>query len=101
MPAPTKRVLIVSPHFPPINAPDHQRVRTALPYFAEFGWDATVLAVRPTAVEGITDPMLERMIPLDSSIVRTGAVSYRWTRLFGLGNLAIRALPSIWLAGSR
>ena len=32
LPAAPRRVLIVSPHFPPINAPDHQRVRMSLPY---------------------------------------------------------------------
>ena len=41
------RVLIVSPHFPPVNAPDHQRVRMSLPYLGEFGWEGHVLAVVP------------------------------------------------------
>ncbi len=33
-----KRVLIISPHFPPINAPDCQRVRMSLPYYRRYGW---------------------------------------------------------------
>jgi hypothetical protein len=33
-----RTLLIVSPHFVPINAPDMQRVRMSLIYFAEFGW---------------------------------------------------------------
>ena len=30
-------VLAISPRFPPTNAPDHQRLRMALPYFEEAG----------------------------------------------------------------
>ena len=40
-----KKVLIVSPHFPPLNAPDMQRVRMSLPYFAAEGWEPVVLAL--------------------------------------------------------
>ena len=42
-----RRVLFVSPHFPPINAPDAQRIRTMLPYLESLGWEAEVLAVEP------------------------------------------------------
>lgn len=96
-----RRVLIVSPHFPPINAPDHQRVRMSLPYFEEFGWRPTVLAVRPEEVEGTDDPLLAQTLPADLEIVRTGALSVRWTRQLGLGSLALRALPAFWRAGNR
>ncbi len=55
-----RRVLIVSPHFPPVNAADHHRVRMALAYLEEFGWSAAVLAVSPEEIEGATlDPLLE------------------------------------------
>ena len=57
------RVLVVSPHFPPINAADHQCVRMSLPYFAEFGWDVTVLCISPNLIEGIYDPNLTLTIP--------------------------------------
>jgi len=40
-----KKFLIVSPHFPPINAPDMQRVRMSLPYYRRCGWDPEVLTV--------------------------------------------------------
>lgn len=96
-----RRVLIVSPHFPPINAPDHQRVRMSLPFFEEFGWRPTVLAVRPEDTEGTDDPLLERTLPPGVEIVRTGALPVRWTRRMGLGSLALRALPAFWRAGNR
>src|SRR5439155_14582944 len=102
MPDRIKRVLCVSPHFPPVNAPDHQRVRMALPYLREFGWDATVLSVKPGSIEGaVIDPLLELTLPADVSIHRVGAVPREATRLVGLGNLAMRALPFLWRAGNR
>ena len=96
-----RRVLIVSPNFPPINAPDHQRVRMSLPYFEEFGWRPTILAVRPEDVEGTDDPLLEQTLPAGLEIVRTGALPVRWTRRLGLGSLALRAWPAFWRAGNR
>src|SRR5947209_1086443 len=96
------RVLIISPHFPPLNAPDHQRVRMSLPYLHEFGWSATVLAVRPEAVTGGNlDPLLESTVPDDIVVKRVNAISPRVTRLVGLGNLGMRALPFLWRAGNR
>jgi len=96
-----KRVLIVSPHFPPINAPDHQRIRMALSYLSEFGWDATVLAVDARYVEGVRDPLLEKTIPAGIPVVRTRAFSPKWTRMFGVGSLALRALMFLRLAGNK
>jgi hypothetical protein len=87
----SKRVLIVSPHFPPINAPDHQRVRMALPYMTQCGWQPTVLAVRPEFVEAVPDPLLAQTLPKEARVVRTGALPARWTRLAGIGSLSYRA----------
>jgi hypothetical protein len=66
-----KNVLIVSPHFPPVNAPDMQRVRLALPYLRAQGWEPTVLAVAPEYIEGgVREPLLESTYPADVPVVR-------------------------------
>jgi hypothetical protein len=96
-----RRVLIVSPHFPPINAPDHQRVRMALPFYREFGWHADVLAVAAEDVEAPHDEDLLRTLPPRAEIVRARALPVHLTRRLGLGNLAWRALPGLYAAGSR
>src|SRR5260370_25488502 len=88
-----RHVLIVSPNFPPINAPDHQRVRMSLPHLGEFGWRATVLAVAPEHVEGLQDPLLLETVPTTTRVVRTRALSAKRTRRFGVGNLSLRAVP--------
>jgi hypothetical protein len=97
----SRRVLIVSPHFPPINAPDHQRVRMSLPYFEEFGWRATVLAVEPEYVEGIWDSGLLQSVPANADVIRTRALPAKRSRRLGLGSLALRALPFLRAAGDR
>ena len=86
-----KRVLIISPHFPPINAPDMQRVRMSLPYYAENGWEAVVLCVDEAQVEGFRDPLLNKTIPDNIEIHPVGAFSASWTRKFGLGSLSMRS----------
>ena len=96
---PVRRVLIISPRFVPSNAADMHRVRQALPYLKEFGWEPTVLAVTPDEVDALQDPLLERTLPADVEIVRTSAVPIRATRAVGIGSLEARALPFLASAG--
>ena len=92
-----RNVLIVSPHFPPVDLPDMHRVRVSLPYFREFGWHPTVLTVAPRFVEGAREPLYGEP---DSATVRTAALPARWTRMAGLGNLGLRAFPFLYSAAS-
>ncbi|HKP46616.1 MAG TPA: glycosyltransferase [Pyrinomonadaceae bacterium] len=96
-----RRVLIVTPHFPPINKPDHQRVRMSLPYFREFGWEPTVLTVAPSFVEGKHDLQLLKTVPPETTVIATKAVPSAYTRRFGLGDLGVRAWPYLGRAGDK
>ncbi|MEY2881704.1 MAG: hypothetical protein RLZZ15_4084 [Verrucomicrobiota bacterium] len=96
-----KRVLIVSPHFPPTNAPDCQRVRMSLPFFAAHGWAPVVLAVDAAHVEAPLDPLLAATLPADLPVHRVGAWPARWARRLGLGNLAYRAWFPLAAVGAR
>ena len=96
-----KQVLIVSPHFPPVDFPDMHRVRVSLPYFREFDWNATILAVSPRFVEGSLEPRFADYLPAGVPIIRTPALPVRWTRMAGLGNLGLRAFPFLYAAGNR
>ncbi|MEB3356837.1 MAG: glycosyltransferase [Synechococcales bacterium] len=96
-----RRVLIVSPHFPPTHAPDHQRIRTALPHLAEFGWEAEILTVDPREVPHGIDAQLAQVLPEDLAIHRTAALPYRFTRLLGFGNVGWRCLPYLLQTGNR
>jgi Glycosyl transferase 4-like domain len=96
-----RRLLIVSPNFPPANAPDMQRVRMSLPYFAEFGWEPRVLAVDPAYVERLRDPLLLETIPPTIPIRRTKALKVGWTQKLGVSALGLRAWPFLYRAGAR
>ena len=54
-PVPIRRLLIVSPHFPPLNAPDHQRVRMSLPHYAACGWEPVVLCIARDRQSGVME----------------------------------------------
>ncbi|MFD0941975.1 glycosyltransferase family protein [Pedobacter boryungensis] len=87
-----KRVLIISPHFPPANAADMQRVRMSLPYFKEFGWEAEVVTVNENYVDMIKDSLLLESIPHHIIIHKVKAFSKTLTSKIGLGSLALRSL---------
>lgn len=97
----SKRLLIVSPHFAPVNAPDMQRVRVALPYFIEAGWEVTVLTVDDPTPTAPLEPELEATVPAAVRVVRTHCCSRRWTGLLGVNNVALRSLPFLFLTGCR
>ncbi|RYY66626.1 MAG: hypothetical protein EOO13_15555, partial [Chitinophagaceae bacterium] len=87
-----KRLLIISPYFPPINAADMQRVRMSLPYYREFGWEAEIVAVNPAYTDMVTDPLLAETVPNDVPIHYVNAFPKKWTSKIGLGNIALRSL---------
>jgi hypothetical protein len=99
---PQRKVLVVSPHFAPINSPDMQRVRMALPYFREFGWEPVVLAVAPDMVEGgVLEPLLEDTYPSDIRVIRVCGIPPQATRWAGFGSLWLRCGRALRAAGER
>ena len=97
----TRRVLIISPHFPPVNAPDMQRVRVSLPYFVEAGWEVTVLTVNDPTPVAPWEPALSATVPATVRVERAWCFSRRWTGWLGVNNVALRSLPFLFLAGCR
>ena len=88
-----KKVLVISPYFPPGNAADMQRVRISLPYFRQFGWEAEIVTVDPQYSDLEKDNLLLESIPPDTVIHYVAALSKNWTSKLGLGSIALR---SIW-----
>jgi hypothetical protein len=88
-----KKVLIISPHFPPINAADMHRIRMSLPYFEKYNWKAHIVTVDLGYVEGFTDNILYDSVPKGTEITYVKALNQKWTRKMGLGSLSIRSLP--------
>jgi hypothetical protein len=88
-----KNLLIISPYFSPINAADSHRVRTSLPYYKQFGWDAEIVTVDPDYTNMVIDDLLCLDVPTDVKIHYVKAFNKRYTSKFGLGSIALR---SIW-----
>ncbi len=95
------RVLVVSPHFPPTNAPDAQRVRMVLPYLQDFGVEAEVLCVDPANVAAPIDDWLLHSVPSDVPIHRAHAWSLKFGVIPGFGTLSNRAMFGLRRVGNR
>jgi len=96
-----KKVLIVSPHFPPINAPDMQRVRMSLPYYRDSGWDPVVLIVGEPWQDGVREPELLATLPTGTRIIATPALPRRLSRWLGIGNIGLRSWPFLLWRGAQ
>ena len=70
-----------------------QRVRTSLPYFAQFGWTPVVVAVDERYTDSTKDNLLMQSLPPDVEIHRVKALNQNITSKFGLGSLALRSMP--------
>jgi len=87
-----KKLLIISPYFPPVNAADMQRVRMSLPYFASFGWDAEVVMVDEAYTDIAKDDLLLQSVPPAVKVHKVKALKKRHTSKLGLGSIALRSL---------
>jgi hypothetical protein len=96
-----KKVLIISPYFPPSNAADMHRVRMSLPYLKSCGWDAEVISIDPHYSEIIKDDLLLQSIPESTKVHRVKALSKKWTSKLGLGSIALRSLSSYKKKGNQ
>jgi hypothetical protein len=98
---PGRRVLIISPHWPPVNAPDMQRARMSLPHYRTYGWEPIVLTVDDRWQDGVREPELSQTISPDVEVHRSWAFPPAWSYLFGVGNLGLRAWLGLLFKGTR
>jgi Glycosyl transferase 4-like domain len=96
-----RKVLIVSPRFPPKNAADIHRVRMSLPWYRRFRWAPTVLCVDPATADSVDDPLLAQTLPPDVPVTRVRAWSEETCRRFGFGELSYRSVVALYRAGCR
>src|SRR3954470_13244813 len=90
-----RRVLMVSPHFPPDSSAASHRVRLLAPHLPAAGWSPTVLTVDASAYEGRLDPELDALVPPTVRVERAAAWPAATTRLVGLGDLGLRAFTGL------
>lgn len=92
---PLRRVLMISPHFPPDSSAASHRVRLLAPHLPEAGWEPTVVTLEPSAYEGRLDRGLESLVPPGLRVVRAHAWPPGSTRWAGLGDLGLRAFTGL------
>jgi hypothetical protein len=90
-----RRVLLISPHFPPDTSAASHRVRLLAPYLEHYGWEPTIVAVEPEGYEGRLDPDLAAIVPGSLRVVRAPAWPVHVTRRFGIGDLGVRAMTGL------
>jgi Glycosyl transferase 4-like domain len=90
-----KRVLMISPHFPPDSSAAAHRVRLLAPHLPEAGWRPTVVTVDPESYEGRLDSNLAALVPSTLDVIRVRAWRADRTRRFGVGDLGLRALTGL------
>ncbi|MDX2039964.1 MAG: glycosyltransferase [Acidobacteriota bacterium] len=91
-----KRVLMVSPHFPPDTSAGTHRVRLLAPHLATFGWEPVIVTVDPRDYESRLDPGLAELVPSDLRVVRSRAWQVETTRRLGVGDLGLRAMRGLY-----
>jgi hypothetical protein len=96
-----RKVLIVSPRFPPAGGPDYHRVRMLLPLVEGHGWKPVVLCVRDSGPGAASEPDLLRTLPSSVEVVECKAVSRKWSRFAGVGSLSLRSGFSLRSTGDR
>lgn len=96
-----KTLLLVSPRFPPLNAPDHQRVRAMLPHLRALGWDPVVLALRTEPELGAQEPELAAAAERVARIERASPLPLRVARLAGFSSLGLRGFFALQRAGAK
>lgn len=93
-----KRVAIIAPDFTPSSLPPALRVRYFASHLPAFGWEPIIITTHPRHYEQPVDLANEQLLPPGLRVIRTEAVSPRFTRRVGFGDLGIRSLRQHWQA---
>jgi hypothetical protein len=101
VPIPSKYCVIVAPFYPPSGLPPSHRARLFVRHLPSFGWTPIVVTVDPRDRAEAPEPALEAMVPAGIRTERVRAVPLRLARLLGVGDLALRALPTLALRTAR
>jgi hypothetical protein len=89
-----KRILIISPHFPPSNLAAVHRSRLFAQHLPAFGWEPIVLTVDERYYEEELDVNLSRLLPPGLAIEKVKA--FRVTRPRIIGDIGLRGFFQLY-----
>ncbi len=78
-----KKILIISPHFPPSNLAAVHRSRLFAQHLPQYGWEPIVLAVHEDYYEEQLDPHLAKLLPSHLRVEKVTAFPVTKPRLVG------------------
>jgi len=84
-----KRILIISPHYPPSNLAAVHRTRLFAQHLPSFGWEPIILSVHEDFYEEELDWELHSLLPKDQRIEKVAA--YAISRPRFIGDIGLRA----------
>ena len=89
-----KKILIISPHFPPSNLAAVHRSRLFAQHLPSFGWVPIILMVHEKYYEEKLDHHLEKLLPPNLRIEKTDAFPIIKPRL--IGDIGLRAFFQLY-----
>ena len=89
-----KKILIISPHFPPSNLAAVHRSRLFAQHLPAFGWEPVILTVHEKFYEEKPDHNLEKLLPVNLRIEKVTALAVTKPRL--LGDIGLRAFFQLY-----
>jgi hypothetical protein len=89
-----KKILIISPHFPPSNLAAVHRSRLFAQHLPEFGWEPVILTVHERYYEEAPDRDLEKLLPQDLRIEKVSAFNLTSPRI--IGDIGLRAFIQLY-----
>lgn len=92
--ATVKKILIISPHFPPSNLTAVHRARLFANHLPDFGWEPIILTVDERDYEEPLDWNLYKLLPENLRIEKVRAMKITRPRI--IGDIGLRAFFSIY-----
>jgi hypothetical protein len=89
-----KKVIIVSPHFPPSNLAAVHRSRLFAKHLPSFGWEPIILTVDHTHYEEAPDWNLQKLVAPDLKVKKASALPIKPVRI--IGDIGLRGGISLY-----
>lgn len=94
-----RRILIITPHYPPSNLAAVHRSRLFAQHLPSFGWEPIILTVHERFYEEALDHDLERLLPEGQRIIKTNA--FPVTRPRFIGDIGLRGFIQLYRAARK
>lgn len=94
-----RKILIITPHYPPSNLAAVHRTRLFARHLPSFGWEPHILTVHERYYEETPDWDLCRLLPDGQQISKSRAIPVTRPRL--IGDIGLRGFPFLYLEALR